>query len=137
MKCKNAATHALVRQARAEARKGRICPMCGGPVSDDVRADTIYCSKLCQRRASKAYARGKREKTCAHCGKPFFAHRDAQRFCSVQCGHKAAPIEPKPCAHCGAMFKGRQGQRFCGKACATAARWTAGTMTLPPGRGKG
>lgn len=50
-KCNNDHFNGLLKEARAEARAGRICPECGGPVADYRKADTVFCSLSCQRLA--------------------------------------------------------------------------------------
>lgn len=89
-KCCSAVTIALDSAARREARSGRICPQCNGPVSDDKPAYTIYCCEACQikghapRRRYRIYA-----KTCPVCSLNFETRHRSQCFCSKSCGMKA------------------------------------------------
>lgn len=54
-KCNNDYFNGLTAQARAEARAGRVCPECGGPVADDKKADTVFCRPSCQKVAYKRH----------------------------------------------------------------------------------
>lgn len=106
-KCCNDHFNGLAKEALAEARAGRVCPECGGTFNA-TRADQVFCCKECQRAST---ARRKRE----------VRQRD----------NPTPPRQPRSCEHCGGDFTGRM-RRFCGRRCATKARWKAGIMTLPP-----
>lgn len=48
-KCNNDHFNGLLKEARAEARAGRICPECKNPVADHKRADAVFCCSYCWR----------------------------------------------------------------------------------------
>lgn len=57
-KCNNDHFNGLAAQALAEARAGRVCPECGGPVANHKKADAVFCSTACWQ---ASYNRRKRE----------------------------------------------------------------------------
>ena len=126
------------------------CEHCGKPLPENATVRRRYCDERCYSASvialsSQALREAKAKRRCQHCGGPMPVDRKHAKFCCERCqitaGRERAKAKrgpgqdrarkPKPCEHCGAMFKGRPGQRFCGKPCTTAARWAAGTMRLP------
>lgn len=138
-KCKNDETNAAKAEERRQARAGRTCPVCSGPVSDDRRADAVCCSPKCSKKASYDWHKQKRIRACEACGQSFNACHPRQRFCCLAC-RTPKPIARRCCEGCGVvMVSPKKAQRFCGRSCSTKALWAAGGMKLPPRafRGKG
>ena len=115
----------LEKDARLEAKQGRICAVCNGPIAPSKRGKvTRYCSIECQRVGNGNKAAGRYPKICEHCGDSFNAHYRQQRFCSQWCRGQGdiRKLHPKPCEWCGAMFQPRRAAaRFCSTSC--SARW--------------
>ncbi len=123
-RCRDRNRYQIERAARAEARCGRSCPMCGIAIDDARPLNAKFCSSLCGGRAKEAWHRRRRIKTCARCGDQFNAHKDYQRFCCVRC----AKPQPSPvcCNYCSVEFIPKHGARFCSRSCARRAQWRAG-----------
>lgn len=70
----------------------RTCRECGETYTSR-RADAIYCSERCSRRAEfqRASARSwtSGPKPCSECGETFTASRRSQVFCTRRCAHRA------------------------------------------------
>lgn len=49
--CRHSRTRRLRNERRALARIGRKCDHCGGPIPDDRRNGSKFCSQICYRRA--------------------------------------------------------------------------------------
>lgn len=89
MKCRNAKVISIKSAELRAARAGRICPQCGGPVSDDKPAYTIYCSAACQGRGYAPYRQYRLlTKTCPVCGSTFETKHKEQVTCSKSCARK-------------------------------------------------
>lgn len=85
-KCNKASAYALEAEARAEARKGRSCARCGGPVPEHLDARAIYCSRSCEKRASLARYRSKNPPNqCPVCETMFHPYPSKQVCCSYAC----------------------------------------------------
>lgn len=118
--------HQLEKDARLEAKQGRICVVCVGAI-DPAKRDkvTIYCSITCQRVVTNNKAAGRYPKTCEHCGTDFNAHHRHQRFCSQWCRGQGdiRKHHPKPCDWCGTKFLPRRAAaHFCCSKCAARHR---------------
>jgi hypothetical protein len=123
------------------------CAACGTQFQSRARTGTPrrFCSSKCLERWRMA-APGPIERGCDLCGARYTAKRRNSRFCSRGCSARHSqqhPIskDPRPCEHCGEIFQGRRGMRFCRKACADDARsqgrrkvTDAPTSVLPEGR---
>ena len=150
--CARRARDVIAKRKRLESKAGRLCAWCGAPMAPQMKAFAKFCCDACQVAArvdydSRKLRKAKAARRCQHCGGPMPVDRKHAKFCCERCqiaaGRERAKVKrgpvqdrarkPKPCEHCGAMFKGRPGQRFCGKSCTTAARWAAGTMRHPKG----
>lgn len=112
------------------------CALCDGPLADDRRTGSVYCSDRCrtvskQRRDRarmsmlarvEAVARQMTHRAsgaaalldCEHCGREFDAKHKwfRMRFCSVACAdagkaRRQSEIEPVRCVQCGESFRPR------------------------------
>jgi hypothetical protein len=81
--CDTLCRRAAYKTKRREARAGRKCLWCSGPIGVYVRG-AIYCGKLCQSRSSKDIAKKKNKRACDQCGVVFFA-APGKRFCGHPC----------------------------------------------------
>lgn len=123
--CNRKANYDPERAARAEARRGRTCPVCDVGIDDARPLSTKYCSAKCSYRAKAVWQRKRREqKACDHCGQFFHPHREGQMFCSVSCIKR--PLPPQPCEWCMKPFSGERRARFCCRSCARLAQWASG-----------
>jgi hypothetical protein len=66
-------------EARREARSGRTCQECAGPIGDAKPAGTIYCGKPCARMAMRKATWGYRN--CRICDRRFLPTGKAQFMC--------------------------------------------------------
>lgn len=109
--------------ALREARAGRMCEHCSGPISAERRADAIYCCDKCQNAASHSMLRQRRHMTCIRCGAGFMAHTDRQKHCSWDCAFPSPQIRrERICPACGGTFRtGQPHQRYCSRSCMSAA----------------
>jgi hypothetical protein len=128
------------------------CARCAGPMPEDARQGTRYCSKLCrqavhnhrasvmghqrtwtqwraEQTARREHNRLQREVPCEHCGKPFIKdgrHGAAiQRYCSYQCYWAVDKhrLRKRNCGHCGTRFQPRGSRsKYCSRACSDAGR---------------
>lgn len=86
VKCRNAKVIAINSAERRAARAGRVCPQCGGPVSDDKPAYTKYCSEACQARGYAPHRQYRFvSKICPVCGSTFETRHNEQLICSKSC----------------------------------------------------
>lgn len=117
------------------------CVECGGWLPEKSRADRVYCSDTCRKRAYRRDCASKpAEKVCVLCGATFRPLRGKQTFCDFEdqasgsCAElqnlqrqRASELEDerydKLCDHCG-EFTGWDGvgrpRRFCSARCKTA-----------------
>jgi len=135
-KCAMDDYHRLEKEARLEAKQGRICVVCNGAISPHKRGNvTRYCSIECQRVANYNKACGRYPKTCEHCGTGFNAHNRKQRYCSVWCRAQGdiRKMHPKPCERCGSLFQPkREAAKYCGSRCAALDRESKFEKTTKP-----
>ncbi len=104
-RCFGAHVRQLDRQARLEARTGRKCGMCAGPIPVERNASAKFCSRMCnakaawqadnaRRKAERLERELKRRKaqigrTCEQCGTAIpVEKRDATRFCASHCSNR-------------------------------------------------
>ncbi len=128
--CYMRAYHDLDKQARLDAKRDRPpCQVCGKPIPPEKISTARYCSLTCQRVRVKARYRLQFPRLCEHCGKPFCAHHDDQRFCSVWCNAQTTfrKHQPRPCQWCGKMIENprRAAAKYCCSTCAAYAREAA------------
>lgn len=82
----------MEKQARLEAKQGRRCRYCDGPICPTRFAHAAYCSSLCQSRAnSRKYVR-RYPLVCRICGKDFYGHAAEQLYCSNSCKGRMSGI---------------------------------------------
>lgn len=116
-KCRQSYYTAQEREERIEARQGRKCLWCNGPIPAESRGDVIYCSKTCQSKAQADMAKVRR--TCQQCGKTFRGH--GELFCSHACyADSRRKRHPKQCPVCQVTFKPHRAEQVC---CSQACRY--------------
>lgn len=140
-RCRSAATHRLVAEARAEARQGKTCATCGvGFVAG--RIDQLYCSKSCMDKAGRARRMAARpERPYVVCGGAFHPAGAAKeaKTCSRPCADalcretwRAGAPEGRTCAVCGAPFvASRRDRMYCSRACVSRAHWARKVAVRP------
>ena len=85
---------AIVKKDRAEARKGRICDWCSGPIPEGRRNGSRFCCLQCSKKSSRApMAEERRQlrigRTCANCAGPIPESKYADAIhCSRKCARR-------------------------------------------------
>lgn len=133
--CSTAAYHQLDKHARLEAKQGRVCAECGGPIPPAKRGKvTKYCSLMCQRIASESVRTGRYPLVCQVCETPFFGHYARQLYCGNACKARvgvmvrrarAKPPVSVACRWCGETFLRRfnhVSRVLCSRPCADLER---------------
>jgi len=91
--CQIAYLHQLDKDGRLEAKQGRVCQECAGPIPATRRANvTRYCSRPCQQKASGSVRVGRYMRTCKICGIDFPGKHPTQIYCSNSCRGRAGCI---------------------------------------------
>lgn len=74
----------------------RICPHCGGPLSDDAHRLRVYCSKRCSKKGARKRSRARKRtegnigRSCAECDAPLGPRaRPTREYCSLFCAKRA------------------------------------------------
>lgn len=106
----------------------RKCLYCGKKISEDARADKVYCCDKCRRMAGHKKKRSKwvpKPKKCEYCGKEFMPVSPQQKYCSkkhcqLNGKYKLLTITPgkaangeRQCQYCGKWFLPKHGSPIC------------------------
>lgn len=149
-RCKHKSYWTYEAAAIRRSKRGRTCAHCKKPISLDMQASAIHCSKEC-RRTAMLHRQLPPGRPCARCGSPVPADRRYAVTCSEACRYAlvAAQRPPRyssrpavPCAWCGASFlQKRDSNACCSRSCAARLRMSrlksCGLMTVPSGWRRG
>ena len=121
--CNTLCRRAAYKAKRREARAGRKCLWCSGPIPID-KPRAIYCGKACQSKSGQDIAKKKNKRACDQCGKVFFA-APGKRFCCHPCYAESKRTRPlATCPECGSTFRRlKPDQKTCSMPCYRARRF--------------
>lgn len=133
------------KRGKSSCKPNRVCEQCGAqfyaPPVLVRRGGGRFCSYICRGLATRGesnpnYSRVKQ--TCLACGSMFEipvcrANQGRGKYCSKVCLAKGKEPKPSVCACCGKEYLGKN-EKYCSKACYSAANSGAGNWNWGGGR---